>query len=318
MNKTVFISSTYEDLKSHRRMVWDLLDEFEVNVRGMEQFGARTEAPLQTCIAEVEQSDIYIGIIAFRLGSIDESSGKSFTQIEYERAYELKKETLFYIMSDDAKIEARFVDTDANREKLDAFKNLLHERHTVASFVSEEDLINQLTHDFRKLLKSKSRRKRSSVDEFKVSYSMIGKFLLIPKAISGSEIRLQVQVAGNPFCASRDVCTAFNQEFGATIGIPIHIVKPGDVDKVGLNILLLPGSLADKLLPITEHDVFDIYAKLQFADSKVSDMKARLKSETVSTLPIKYFYGETPFFPDMQIKHYEADGTITLLFTRLA
>ena len=36
MKRTVFIASTYQDLASHRNKVWDLLEEFEVNVRGME------------------------------------------------------------------------------------------------------------------------------------------------------------------------------------------------------------------------------------------------------------------------------------------
>jgi hypothetical protein len=44
MNKTVFISSTYDDLKEYRRAVWELLEKFDVNVRGMEQFGARKES----------------------------------------------------------------------------------------------------------------------------------------------------------------------------------------------------------------------------------------------------------------------------------
>ena len=66
MNKTVFISSTYDDLNQYRRAIWDLLEKFQVNVRGMEQFGARKEAPLATCLSEVEQSDIYLGVIAFR------------------------------------------------------------------------------------------------------------------------------------------------------------------------------------------------------------------------------------------------------------
>jgi hypothetical protein len=86
MKKTVFISSTYIDLVSHRKAIWDLLAEYDVNVKGMEAFGARKEAPIETCLNEVSQSDIYIGIIANRLGSIENISGKSFTQLEYERA----------------------------------------------------------------------------------------------------------------------------------------------------------------------------------------------------------------------------------------
>ena len=94
---SVFISSTYRDLKDHRREVWDSLKQFNVTVRGMEEFGARTAGALETCLAEVEQSDVYVGIIAYRLGSVDPGSKKPFTVLEYEKAIELKKEVLIYI-----------------------------------------------------------------------------------------------------------------------------------------------------------------------------------------------------------------------------
>lgn len=68
MKKVVFVSSTFEDLKNHRRKIWDLLEKFDVDVRGMERFGARKEAPLITYLSEVEQCDIFIGILGFRLG----------------------------------------------------------------------------------------------------------------------------------------------------------------------------------------------------------------------------------------------------------
>ena len=70
VNRTVSISSTFEDLREHRRAVWDVLEGFEVSVRGMEQFGARSETPLETCLAAVEQSDVYVGLLAYRLGSV--------------------------------------------------------------------------------------------------------------------------------------------------------------------------------------------------------------------------------------------------------
>ena len=41
MKKTVFISSTHRDLAEHRRVVWQVLEGFDVAVRGMERFGAR-------------------------------------------------------------------------------------------------------------------------------------------------------------------------------------------------------------------------------------------------------------------------------------
>jgi hypothetical protein len=100
--KTAFISSTYRDLAEHRREVWDALKHFDVSVRGMEEFGARTTGPLETCLAEVEQSDVYVGIIAYRFGSIDPETKKPFTVLEYEKALEQQKEILIYIADDES------------------------------------------------------------------------------------------------------------------------------------------------------------------------------------------------------------------------
>ena len=94
MKKTIFISSTYKDLVKERKAVWELLKRYDVNIVGMEEFGARKDSPLTTCLKEVEQSNIYIGIIANRWGSIEEESGKSYTQLEYEKAIEKDKEIL--------------------------------------------------------------------------------------------------------------------------------------------------------------------------------------------------------------------------------
>lgn len=135
MRKTVFISSTYEDLKEHRAKTWDILNNFDVNIRGMEEFGTRKETPLQTCLSEVEQSDIYIGIIAMRLGSIEPSTEKSYTQLEYEKAPELKKDILIYIFDkNNGSIKTNFIDFGEKHEKLLAFKSILKERHTIDTF----------------------------------------------------------------------------------------------------------------------------------------------------------------------------------------
>ena len=41
MKKTIFISSTYKDLVKERKAVWELLKRYDVNIVGMEEFGAR-------------------------------------------------------------------------------------------------------------------------------------------------------------------------------------------------------------------------------------------------------------------------------------
>ncbi len=175
MNRTVFISSTYDDLKQYRRAIWDLLENFEVNVRGMEQFGARKEAPLATCLTEVEQADIYLGVIAFRPGSVDAQSGKSFTQVEYERAYELEKEIRIYLVDEqNALFAVGHIDRDEKRNKLEAFKRLLRERHTIESFTAVDDLKEKLDRDLKRVLTEKGKAvAESETDEYLISKQVI-------------------------------------------------------------------------------------------------------------------------------------------------
>src|SRR4051812_46232729 len=101
MKKSVFISSTYLDLINERKKVWEALKKFEVTVRGMEEFGARSTNALDTCLSEIEQSDIYVGIIGMRFGTEDKTTKKSYTQLEYEKAVSLGKEILIYLVDED-------------------------------------------------------------------------------------------------------------------------------------------------------------------------------------------------------------------------
>lgn len=213
--KTIFISSTFEDLKNHRSKIWDLLSTYNVNVRGMEKFGARKEAPLTTCLSEVEQCDIFLTIIAFKLGSIDESSGKSFTQREYERAAELNKEILIYLADEkDTKISPQEIDFDERRQKLLAFKSILKERHTIDTYFSEDDLIQKVNRRLGELLSQKKENNTSDEDEYSKSKNLIAKFLLLPKRYSGNELTLKVDFLGEPFPASKMLCYRFNLDYG--------------------------------------------------------------------------------------------------------
>jgi hypothetical protein len=186
--RTVFISSTYEDLIPHRRMTWELLGNYDVNIRGMERFGARKETPLETCLAEIEQSDIYIGIISYKLGSIEENSKKSYTQLEYEKALGLDRDIFIYLIDEkDSKISPQNIDFGEKHEKLQSFKSILKDRHTIDTFVDETDLTEKLKRKFDELLLKKVSDGKTE-DEFQKAKTIIERFLLVPKAFSGREI----------------------------------------------------------------------------------------------------------------------------------
>lgn len=316
MRKTIFISSTFRDLANHRKAIWGLLEEFDVSVRGMEQFGARKETPLETCIAEVEQSDIYVGIIAFRLGSIEESCGKSYTQLEYERAQSLSKETLIYLIDEEnARVAVQFIDRGVNLEKLEAFKRTLRDRHTIDTFVSEEDLVEKLRRDLKRHL-DPSKATAHEPNEFSEALSVIKNFMLIPKQVAGREVRLAVKVTGDPYPASHDICSAFNYEFGATVGVPVTIVEPAGTGDSGLTELYLSAKQIDGFLPVAKDELRNIYAKLQFSGAPIEKIRTRFRDESYYTMP--QFAGLSAISVLGERVSRPAEAKVILAFTKTA
>ena len=311
--KAVFISSTYQDLLEHRRAVWDVLQKFDVDVRGMEQFGARKETPLQTCLAEVEQSDVYVGIVGFRLGSIDGQSGKSFTQLEYERAVELDKGVLIYLADErDSRVRVGDIDVDdQQREKLKAFKRTLRERHTVDSFVDAKDLSEKLARDFRRyFVEKKDKSLPSPTSEFEEAKDTLQKFFLLPTTETGTEIRLRVQFHDEPFAASRALCKPFLLTYGATIGVRITVIEPKKSKAQEFKYLYGTGQRAEQLITLsTQKQPVDLYAVLKFTDQDVPKIRAVL---------IGYTYYDVGDWDDDNEKYVAPEGYAALLFSKLA
>ncbi len=84
----VFISSTYKDLIDYRAAAIRAVEGTNYQASKMEVFGARPDEPLDACLKEVEESDLFIGIYALRYGYIPEGADISITEMEYLHAQE--------------------------------------------------------------------------------------------------------------------------------------------------------------------------------------------------------------------------------------
>lgn len=312
MDKTVFISSSSEDLAEHRREVWRVLEGFNVEVRGMERFGARPEAPLVTCLAEVEQSDVYVGILAFRLGSVEKQSGKSFTQLEYERAHETGKTILIYLADEgEACFPYQYIDDDQlKRERLAAFKSILRERHVTNTFSTPEDLAKKLKVDFAKYLQPVMGKDETPESEFESTLALVRRFRLLPKTVVGREIRLEVVRVGEVFPASRALCKAFNLEYGRTIGVYIRIRKPKDKIMNGFNEIYASGLRVNEFLSLVEtRNPVELHARLEFTPDDVGDAHGEF-------FGYEFRYEPEPEDPD--IGYVKPEGKVILLFSKSA
>lgn len=146
----IFVSSTYTDMIPFRDAVRGLLNQYDADVRGMEVFGARTQKPLETCLEEVKSSEIFIGIIGMRYGSIDKKTGKSFVELEYDEAIKNHLEIKIYIIDEKkSTILPIFVECK-NVTKLNKFKKILKIAHTCVNFESEIDLREKVRGDLEK------------------------------------------------------------------------------------------------------------------------------------------------------------------------
>lgn len=83
---SIFISSTYEDLKEERQAAMGVALENDFIPVGMEQFHAAPVDQWSIITKMIDECDFYLLIIGGCYGTIEESSGISYTEKEYDYA----------------------------------------------------------------------------------------------------------------------------------------------------------------------------------------------------------------------------------------
>lgn len=69
---------------------------------GMELFTSGNESQLQTIIRWIDESDIYVLLLGGRYGSIEDTTGLSYTEVEYDYAVSQKKPYFAIVITDNA------------------------------------------------------------------------------------------------------------------------------------------------------------------------------------------------------------------------
>ena len=101
---TIYLSSTYEDLKEYRQAVFEDSRKNGYEVIAMEEYVATDSRPVEKCLKDIhERADIYVGIFGFRYGYVppgehvrecqytaqhDDWQGLSITELEFRYAKE--------------------------------------------------------------------------------------------------------------------------------------------------------------------------------------------------------------------------------------
>ena len=144
---SIFISSTYDDLKPERQAVIDAALDNNIIPVGMEQFHSAPAGQWDVIKKMINECDGYLIIIAGRYGSIDETVGISYTEKEYDYAKSKKLPVWVLIREKSAITADKMDDSDAKHSKqekqqlLETFtEKVKNDGNTVAFFKDIKDL----------------------------------------------------------------------------------------------------------------------------------------------------------------------------------
>jgi hypothetical protein len=152
--RVVMISSTARDLPKHRAQVRDACVRLGFDPREMmEYLTAEDDDPINVSLRMVAQADVYVGILAYRYGTVPTGYDISITEMEYNRAVELNKPRLIFLIGKDHPVYGDDFEIGAGAEKLKALKERIGESRVTAFFKSPEDLRSHVFEALNKLAK---------------------------------------------------------------------------------------------------------------------------------------------------------------------
>lgn len=145
---------------------------------------------------------MYVVLVGMRYGSIDDETGKSFTELEYEEALKNNIPVLAFVINEnECPVLPKFVDTGVSAEKLKHFKNRLDERMT-SRFTSVEHLKELVIRSVEAQVKRTTEAKQAEVlvsadeEEFVAGAKLFKRFILLPERYKGKEAILRIKMDG--------------------------------------------------------------------------------------------------------------------------
>ena len=103
----VFISSTYTDLIEERKKVQEILLMADCIPAGMEAFVAANDEQFEVIKKVIDLCDYYVLIIGGRYGSINKTTGLSYTEMEYDYAVSQGIPVLVFAIDESIKLSEK-------------------------------------------------------------------------------------------------------------------------------------------------------------------------------------------------------------------
>jgi len=159
----IFVSSTYDDLRSERDQVIKAALEMGHIPVSMEMFSAADEEQWKIITSQIDQSDYYAVIIAHRYGSTID--GVSYTEKEYDYAVNKGVPVISFIVEGDVSWSPEMIDTQLEKkEALERFKAKVKKK-PVGFWRSDKDLHGKFSIALMKLIATSPRPGWAKADE---------------------------------------------------------------------------------------------------------------------------------------------------------
>lgn len=141
----VFISSTYSDLIEERKKVLDVLLMADCIPAGMEAFVATDTEQFEVIKKVIDLCDYYVLIIGKRYGSINDNTGISYTEMEYDYAISKGIPVLVFALDDSVNVPDDKKETDPNKiDKLKEFRIKALSNRLASIWHTDTELTGQL------------------------------------------------------------------------------------------------------------------------------------------------------------------------------
>lgn len=292
----VFVSSTKEDLVPYREAVEAALTGMEHIPLGMEYFVSSPDSPIDVCLSTVRRSQLYIVIVGMRYGSVEEGSGKSFTELEYDEAVKNKIPVLAFVIDEEqCAVLPKFVDVGEKAEKLEQFKTKLKSSYLVSSFTSVDHLKQLVEKSVQQTIDKITTDKAAQSQEIEIADYVEGAklfrcFALLPRRYNGREVVLRIRMDGQfgTWKMRDEFFTAFGFDPGDTLfgnDAMVIGINMEDLDERARTIdFFAGGENADWILnnEITTGTIFE--GKFRFAYERVDDIASRSYGNTAANI----------------------------------
>lgn len=152
----VFVSSTYKDLVEERKEATQAILRCDCFPAGMELFPASSKSQWDVIKKVIDDSDVYLLILAGRYGSLGTDDGGNklgYTEMEFDYALAQGKPILAMLHKDIDSLPARLVEeSPKSRRALKAFREKASNGRVVDFWVSKEELSANILYGLQNLI----------------------------------------------------------------------------------------------------------------------------------------------------------------------